>query len=879
MFPGGQVGPVNAGLCTGYTDPQRQTDENSCRTILSRIENAITNYCSDNSSAAECADSGGNPALLANLPSYDQLPNGVRDLLPQQDYLGRLGFDTAGAAANVYSAITKGKAPVMWEVGKVWAGIIEDRLESGGSVSELEQEVNTGYILDPLFGNVYRNDISRIETREVLEHAYRHPAYYQLLYDNGFPVPFAMNDFDPATTEDDDARNELNEVVDRIKRELSREWRNVSEDSDSYKQELARRIFDWLIEWKYKNGITGDSDNEYPDYEAYELHKGDCSEMSAILYYLYEYAGLEPVFLMNQDFEPTLSMLILLDQAEKDHVMVGLPQSSGRTLAIDPTGEMFDVRFTDSIETSPLNFALGTLSNTVITSRARRDIDTVNATSELYLRMAPDSLEPYFVSLTSFLTDTAGFNTLTSDIERNAADHPMADYLMNSGAWYRSFLSGDQSVVDAAETVLNDTMRKLEAQNSHLAAFAYTDLSSRTLQIAENISRGGLQFGNPMEAAAKLFEKSMRWLAKSVTLNPNDIFAVCNLYKSVHDSGKYADAAEFFDARAAQYPTHSLFQYFAARLYFLSAMAGESPEPSDSIEKAIGHAQRLISIEPQSPIPYLLLAYLYFSTGREDESLFYWNRGKDLLVAPYDRAAVMEFIKTGLILGRTEDIASFFEDRPSNAIPDLLYNKVVFEMVLTANENYVRAAHNVFETIKSLLEQAQTLPDVDLSLIKATYLKYAMIVAIMEGVDAARNWFQATGDPFTPAVQSVFDDFLSQFNRFLRSGSHCDNIYLKNLYDILSVVDLAQDSDKRPLMAKVYVGLASRFIRAEEPEMARICVERARAMDEETASAAIADDQQLSDFVNGTPDTARPCRTFFGIRCDVIRNLMEQHGN
>jgi len=130
----------------------------------------------------------------------------------------------------------------LWEdIKQKWA------VDKKGTVEELMREVDRGYKVY-LYESLYqeRNRPNVIEPQEVLDFAYGREDYYPLLAKHGFPVPFAMDDFNDSTSEDEHWKTLVSNEVASIKQQYESSKEAALKDSDPYKIELARRIHLYL---------------------------------------------------------------------------------------------------------------------------------------------------------------------------------------------------------------------------------------------------------------------------------------------------------------------------------------------------------------------------------------------------------------------------------------------------------------------------------------------------------------------------------------------------------------------------------------------------------------------------------------------------------
>lgn len=159
------------------------------------------------------------------------------------------------------------------------------------------------------------------------------------------PIPWVLDDLNPATTFDADIRKRVQETINCLKGILSKN--GVKEGTEAYKENLAVGLF-WFVTspdkealkkaleggykdektnarrqavlgsmraelesnglgdfWGYlvRNGglrVEGDYSSEFTALEALERRQGECTEKSKILFGIFRMAGLDPVFVLEE---------------------------------------------------------------------------------------------------------------------------------------------------------------------------------------------------------------------------------------------------------------------------------------------------------------------------------------------------------------------------------------------------------------------------------------------------------------------------------------------------------------------------------------------------------------------------------------------------
>jgi tetratricopeptide (TPR) repeat protein len=284
------------------------------------------------------------------------------------------------------------------KIRSIWQHIVEDTIRNGGSLEALEKEVDNGYVSGTFPGALRRfNKKYVIEAPEVLEYAYSKTRYYRVLAKHGYPVPFAMDDFDDKTKTDEKWRKNISAKVDETKKKIFQEGR-FKEDTDDYKRELGRRIFQFLRQIYKPNN---DCPVQATDWEAMENNCGLCTEKSAIIYFAFNYAGLSPSFLVANTFPPKfdwISRYATTSTPGSLHSMVGVPLSNGRMIYADFTKNYFDETKPFAEVVTPRQFAIQYLENK-IKNLEKKSGHRYRALSELQSELDPDDPRLLVVSI------------------------------------------------------------------------------------------------------------------------------------------------------------------------------------------------------------------------------------------------------------------------------------------------------------------------------------------------------------------------------------------------------------------------------------------------------------------------------------------------
>ncbi len=172
------------------------------------------------------------------------------------------------------------------------------------------------------------NDL-KIDSQEVFEYAMNNYERFRNLIEAtlGHPLPWVLDDLNPETTFDEDIQTKVTDAINLLKDIITR--KGFVEGTEEYKKRLAFGLF-WLTTTppaglstlnpdfllyaneelnKFEFGEFANflvrrgglrpkyNEVEYTALEAINRTEGDCSEVSKILFSVFETAGLNPIFL------------------------------------------------------------------------------------------------------------------------------------------------------------------------------------------------------------------------------------------------------------------------------------------------------------------------------------------------------------------------------------------------------------------------------------------------------------------------------------------------------------------------------------------------------------------------------------------------------
>lgn len=262
------------------------------------------------------------------------------------------------------------------------SGVADDQLDRGCRVNDFDRPGPNGVVVGEGDG--------KIQPCEAYAYTVENYQKYRNLVEGlaGGPIPWEINDLDPATDFDQHLRDKVDDAIFRIGQELV--YSGEQKESPSYRRQLALGLFHFILFPKdpdaVKSNLTFLEDfktrteelleNHLPDFrrslfregglglawfqadetheltalEALKQNQGECSERSFITYGILQRAGLEPFFvysnikgmksfLENRNINVPFNYNLPVMNGLVGHVLVGIPLSEGY-LYLDPSMEI-----------------------------------------------------------------------------------------------------------------------------------------------------------------------------------------------------------------------------------------------------------------------------------------------------------------------------------------------------------------------------------------------------------------------------------------------------------------------------------------------------------------------------------------------------------
>ncbi len=503
----------------------------------------------------------------------------------------------------------------------------------GQSAESLEKSVNRGYITGYYPEPVrHANDPTKIESTEVLEFAYSDPAYYRLLAKHGYPVSFAMNDFNDGTNVDKKWHDQITVKVDEIRKQLRDE--GVMQDGDNdFKRELAKRIYDYVLSFFPRN--IKDCKPERVDWDALENKCGFCSEASSILYFAYRYADLKPVFLESFESEPLLKNYMDYGSFPRyagGHVFVGTLLSENDVIEADIGRRRFGGHNSFARRISERRFAGAYLINLEADITAGRGGSNISGAIFDILPDDQRSALGVVASEVKTMTPIQLVSRISWFLDLFNAS-PRRDYHVTEMQYLYALAQKQQSSPD----ILNAIREFVKADPRGSCVDAHL-LVAGSLGNLENTKANAATDDERNKIDANI-AKAKRILGdiveSSVRGNPN-FLPMTNLLEQVEmERHTPEERIELYRDLIRSYPQNNIFRYLFANecTNFISAAVTQRQDGGniDSIrDETLRHLKALIKSEPDQPPLHYQLSRLALYTRDDATALTAGKRGLEL---------------------------------------------------------------------------------------------------------------------------------------------------------------------------------------------------------------------------------------------------------
>lgn len=527
-------------------------------------------------------------------------------------------------------------------VGKLWEDIKNHHAdETDRKLVRLERSVNHGFIAEPFTSNQFINDTTLIEAQEVFEHAYSHWACRKFLAKHGFPVHFAMDDFNPKLWTDDQIRFQTSHGI----RDVSRKFKNAhpawSAGSKEFCGGLAKKLDEWAASAFRFNSHC---ESEYPDWMAVFEKCGKCTEKTDIAHYVYETAGLRPEFLIINGQRPARNWI---EAAENNnpisgHVLIEIPHCSGRDIQIDWDGKLFDANLPGAMEVSPRNYELSVINNAAAYYSINGQVGKLLETIDLARTIAPENFEwafKEFMIKSSFGGDNVAQRTGINQLLDEFPDHPAAKFLHK---YITASIETGSHPIEQLKTEgneLNTLLKDMERDHPKIAAQVHLILADKIALDLDN-DAGKMSPDVLKQSAPSMLDvvaAGARQYFAVLSLEPNANSAFQSLYLYVKKWVVIIPALapvliEECENALEKNPDH-------VPLHYLAAMSAISPAGGEKVPleqklflsiKAIAHLRKITELEPSNPIVFTDIGHAYLGMGELDGAEREYDRAKDV---------------------------------------------------------------------------------------------------------------------------------------------------------------------------------------------------------------------------------------------------------
>lgn len=749
-------------------------------------------------------------------------------------------------------------------VGGLYEDIKHHVLSKGLSIKKLEKEIDIGYVEDSFYVPYPVNDSGAISAGEVFEYVYRFKEYYSYLHKHGFPVPFVLDDFDPKTTEDEIAREEIAKVIADIKQQLAQD-KNLAPDSDDYKIELARKIHGWGIQ--KTSGFSSSRLRELTAWEAYIQQKGECTEKNAILFYAYKEAGLNPSFFQADSFLPTLKYFFSMnDETYRDgHVFIGFPVQDGqRWIYADLAGSKeFDPSFPEPVPLTPRQFVQSAyLYNRISIAVRKADFNDGKEAIAVCKTVAPYSFscfysEMLFTSSPSFHA-VQPFEFVRGVLDKNKAllsNYPELKQMMAlkvEGMEAQGV--GDFERWIATVSARIETLKKVATSYPRVAAHEffglYENLIASARQTAENVSHKSYYL--------EIIQKAKTCVFESISADQNYLASFWSLKKLLEmEPLLYPEIFGFLHDIALKNPKHAVAHYWAATAGF-NAIQGKSFSLTEKdIEKIASHVAALEALEPEHEATADTALDFYLYQGKVQNFIDFYNAyrkrtGKVLL--NYIPALFLAYLSVNQSSEMTIVFKEIMEMYPNGyeKVLEVLEENIFKHFVKTigngeAEENAkpVRGRTDV-KLEESFLKSSWALIEMTTSgiknkeRIKVLYARLLFYALLFDSQPYSKIFREKMGPGVTPdQVGTLYDEFIYFFGLIKKrkrpGGPEGLNKFEKLL---VALAPLVGDKGKEVLFSG-YLELTLQYLRRNDFQKAKACFDRLSQLNPEALTMAV----------------------------------------
>ena len=725
------------------------------------------------------------------------------------------------------------------KTGALWSEMLSHYATEGISQEQFETKVNVGYLGDPFGLRKFSNLTDKIEGPEVLEWCYGHTDCYPLLAKHGFPIPFAMNDYDPAEWTDDQKRFETDQSLDGL--EIKKEQPVLQQ---------AEKIYTWSLSFMK---FSGDCPVESPDWQALVANCGWCTESSSAMYYAYQHAGLAPQFYFESDLQPSMEWQ---DRYEHiggnfmDHVLVGIPDKD-KTIFVDRTNEEFNGSHKFAVPISPRAFAAASIENRAINFIGMSQEQQAASDMKVYMEIVPDDPLAYFDKTSSLDNSTPEEkDRLMQEAAQLYPGHPAVPlltliYKMGAQEGYNQ-LKQNSSPFRQKMSEVEKTSPAIATKISLLLASGLMKMLKKNEETLKKIR----QLGDNAKSAAKEFEEFLcldfNEFARAIKTDPNAVkgyLGMMALLDTYHDLIPVigSHALGISEILLDDYPDHAPLHYLAgAAAGYAAQHPANDKERGQYLEKAQHHFQKVVELEPKNLSGYMALAEIDLLLQNYD-AMFTALRSlaeiqKKNFPPRYYQLLFAAYFKSGDEDKMKEALEKMIKERPSDGVDLLLgFLKENFQLGFFGKVPSLEALQQ--QTKKSPLKKSvgvvadflKPYPSAQTDL-EIVYAKIALYDALAEGSESWQADYARLKEPRSNATMKSFEEGLEAFQKWLQSTAQNEEV----LDWIDGAVEAIQQSlvpNMENLFLGIYVAMVQYYIALHQPEKADRILKKMMQMD------------------------------------------------
>ncbi|MBI4239063.1 MAG: hypothetical protein HY696_11710 [Deltaproteobacteria bacterium] len=523
-------------------------------------------------------------------------------------------------------------------VGQVWQAIRQDCTARGKAEEVCAAELHTGFVdnvtLLPL--RTYLPDT--LTAGEVLEHAYRFDRYWPLLVKHGFPVPFAVDDYDPVTTDDGLVRESLQAAAAQATAAVMSQ--GLAPETDAYLHAVATTLYDWGVQHL---DFPNDCPEEADAVAAWQRHCGACSETSYLMYRLFQYAGLSPVFAHIASPSPTLDAYQFLERLPArllwaEHVFVGVMDQRGQLLQVDVALHRFDAQYAGVHILTPRQTVAAAWYGNRLTGLDQSGAGDVAAEVSLLhglFAVAPRSFLAWQRTCDGDAAVTARMGEACQKNPPHLMNYPITSPWVVGSTLLRAALNGQEAIFFEMDRELSPAVRALGAVDLDAGAGLAFRLAVNALRVATVMAQEWpIRQARPdwpftTAIVSDLRRKAVMLLRESLGWQPGRVPAYVTLQRiAAQDRSLLAEVRAACEHVAETWPTHAVAHFNAALMRLGEVASRPRAEVADDLARIQQHVEALTVLAPRHPWTRLLQAQWHAYRGEIEIAVAHLREGE-----------------------------------------------------------------------------------------------------------------------------------------------------------------------------------------------------------------------------------------------------------